>query len=233
MKEKLNEKEKKYLKRISKVLSVFAAIGKVLVTIAIPLTIISMIILFVVFNKFDYHNNTLYFDNNRVFTIEENNDGMTLVYDDETSELLKIDIEDQVTLLKVKNFMNNNGKDKILAYIEVFLLSTVITLIVSRMILDKVKRFFSNIHDGNTPFTEENTEFLRKIWVLRLVNLGISMVVSIVLQILISSDTSDLIEVNGIFEILTIIVIYYIFRYGTMLQSKSKMTIYGEEKGNE
>ena len=233
MKEKLNEKEKKYLKRISKVLSVFAAIGKVLVTIAIPLTIISMIILFVVFNKFDYHNNTLYFDNNRVFTIEENNDGMTLVYDDETSELLKIDIEDQVTLLKVKNFMNNNGKDKILAYIEIYLLSVVATAVVSRMILDKVKRFFGNIHDGNTPFTEENTEFLRKIWVLRLVNLGISMVVSIVLQILISSDTSDLIEVNGIFEILTIIVIYYIFRYGTMLQSKSKMTIYGEEKGNE
>ena len=233
MREKLNEKEKKYLKRISKVLSVFAAIGKVLVTIAIPLTIISMIILFVVFNKFDYHNNTLYFDNNRVFTIEENNDGMTIVYDDETSELLKIDIEDQVTLLKVKNFMNNNGKDKILAYIEIYLLSVVATAVVSRMILDKVKRFFENIHDGNTPFTEENTEFLRKIWVLRLVNLGISMVVSIVLQILISSDTSDFIEVNGIFEILTIIVIYYIFRYGTMLQSKSKMTIYGEEKGNE
>lgn len=233
MKEKLNEKEKKYLKRISKVLSVFAAIAKVLVTIAIPLTIISMIILFVVFNKFDYHNNTLYFDNNRVFTIEENNDGMTLVYDDETSELLKIDIEDQVTLLKVKNFMNNNVKDKILAYIEIYLLSVVATAVVSRMILDKVKRFFGNIHDGNTPFTEENTEFLRKIWVLRLVNLGISMVVSIILQILISSDTSELLEVNGIFEILTIIVIYYVFRYGTMLQSKSKMTIYGEEKGNE
>ena len=233
MKEKLNEKEKKYLKKISKVLSVFAAIAKVLVTIAIPLTIISMIILFVVFNKFDYHNNTLYFDNNRVFTIEEDNDGMTIVYDDETSELLKIDIEDQVTLLKVKNFMNNNVKDKILAYIEIYLLSVVATAVVSRMILDKVKRFFGNIHDGNTPFTEENTEFLRKMWVLRLVNLGISMVVSIILQILISSDTSELLEVNGIFEILTIIVIYYVFRYGTMLQSKSKMTIYGEEKGNE
>ena len=233
MKEKLNEKEKKYLKRISKVLSVFASIGKVLVTIAIPLTIISMIILFVVFNKFDYHNNTLYFDNDRVFTIEEDNDGMTIVYDDKTSELLKIDIEDQVTLLKVKNFMNNNVKGIILAYIEIYLLSVVAMAVVSRMILDKVKRFFGNIHDGNTPFTEENTESLRKIWILQLVNLGISIVVGIILQILISSDTSELLEVNGIFEILTVIVMYYIFRYGTMLQSKSKMTIYGEEKGNE
>ena len=225
---KLNENDKKYLKGVSKALYILSNIGKVLLTIAIPFIVLAMVLLFVVFNKFDYRDNTIYFDNERIVSIEESIDGVTFYNESKVDNIVKFEDDDKFAALKIKNFLDNNGTGKILWFIEIALLFGTGMIVVTRMILKKVACFFKNIYKNNTPFTEENTNYLKSISILMMVNIGINILGNIILGLIINYDTEVIFGVGSIYETLIVIVMYYIFKYGTMLQEKSKETIYDE-----
>lgn len=225
---KLNEKEKKYLKGVSKALGILSKIGKVLLTIAIPFMVLAMLVLFVVFNKFDYRDNTIYFDNEKVVTIEKSDDGMNFYDNGKLDKIIKFDSEDKYEVLKIKDFLDNNGKEKILWFIEIALLLGTSLVFVTRMILGKAACFFKNISENTTPFTEENTNYLKSISILMLVNIITSFVGNFILELMVNLDSEVIFGIGSIYETLIIFVMYYVFRYGTMLQERSKQNIYGD-----
>ena len=225
---KLNEKEKKYLKGVSKALGILSKIGKVLLTIAIPFMVLAMLVLFVVFNKFDYRDNTIYFDNEKVVTIEKSDDGMNFYDNGKLDKIIKFDSEDKYEVLKIKDFLDNNGKEKFLWFIEIALLLGTSLVFVTRMILGKAACFFKNISENTTPFTEENTNYLKSISILMLVNIITSFVGNFILELMVNLDSEVIFGIGSIYETLIIFVMYYVFRYGTMLQERSKQNIYGD-----
>ena len=229
----LEEKDAKRLKGVSKVIEVLAKIAKVLMIIAIPFIVIGMILILFVMKKFDYQENTLFFDKEPIATLNEDINGITINYNEKNEEKsfyvdLTKDFADAVSIITFKKFLDNNSFSKITLYIEIACVFAIAIIVVSMLSLSHVTKLFKNIRTLDTPFTEENTLHLKSIATLLIINVAISLVVSIVLALIMDTDYDFTISSYGLIEILVTISMYYIFKYGCNLQEKSKLKIYGQ-----
>ena len=229
----LEEKDAKRLKNVSKVIEVLAKIAKVLMIIAIPFIVIGMVAVLIVMKKFDYQENTVFFDNKPIATFKEDINGISISYnedDEEKSIYVDItkDFADAVSIISFKKFLDNNSFNKIVLYFELAMLFAIAIIVVSILSLRHTEKFFQNIRIKDTPFIEENTLHLKSIAMLLTINTGISLMVNIVLSIIINTDLNYTISGISIMEIFVTVCAYYIFKYGCNLQAKSKMKIYEE-----
>lgn len=229
---KLTEKDQRNLKGISKAIYIIAKIGRVLMFIIIPFIIIAMIISALVINKFDYQESTIFFDKEPLATLKEDMNGVSISYYDSENNQVYIDMtknfSSAVSVLNFKKFLDNNSKGMLIFYTQFALVFAFVVIVVAIIILGHLEKLFRNIYNGYTPFTEENTIHIKKMFILMLVNIGISIAFNIIFSLILNQDINYSFSFYGIMEILFVIGIYYIFKYGTILQTKSKMTIYSE-----
>lgn len=229
MKNMLDEKEQKYLKGISKALYVISKIVKVVITIGIGALGFAFLILFVLFSKFDYQEGILLFDKEKVVTLEESIEGVTLHFEDSKYELVKLNDQDKINLIPVKKFLDNNGLKTVFLYVEVAIFTYCVILVVLRMIFKRLELLFNNVNTLNSPFKDENTLLLNKVITLIIFNMVISIIGSFVLGLIWNFDINFKFNLTSIYDLLVIFVLYYICKYGCALQEKSKLSIYGKE----
>ena len=228
----LEEKDAKRLKGVSRVIEILARISKVLMIIAVPFIVIGMILILFVMKKFDYQENTIFFDKEPIATITEDINGVTINYNENNEEKsfyvdLTKDFADAVSIITFKKFLDNNSFSKITLYIEVALAFAVAIIVISIISLSHTVKLFKNIRTCDTPFIEENTLHLKKIAIFLIVNVILNIILSIVLALIIDSEFDFTISSIGLSEILVTICAYYIMKYGCNLQEKSKLKIYG------
>ncbi len=219
-----NEKDRKNLKGISKALYILSKIGKVFTIIAIPLVILSIVLILVISRKFDYKENTLFFNEEPLVSFKEDSEGLTIVDKEGNRVNLKIEINDEANLIRIKKIIDETSKEKIVTFVCLALVSTIIVLVITWMLLRQYEKLFKNISDFDTPFKDENVLLLRNICQLLIIEVVVSIIISFVLQLLFFNIDLHFNTIN-IFKILVAFIIYYIFKYGTMLQKKSKLTI--------
>ena len=111
------EKEKqRKMKALSKIIEVFAKIGKICTRIAIVMVILAMVILPFVINKVSVKNNTISFgkwSDNKI-EIDYNEDNPVVKVDDKIVEK-SIDVK---SIEKIKTVFENNSKTKIIVVTE-------------------------------------------------------------------------------------------------------------------
>ena len=185
--------------------------------------IIAMITVPLILNKVELKDNNLYFDN-KIVQIEENNDNLIIKIDDK--EISNSKSAEQVN--KVKEVMQNNSKTKII--ITTLLSSALITsvMVLASIIFKKANKLFRNLHDGDTPFTRENVNTIKKIAYFTIAIIIIQSLANLSMEMLSKQVNLD-INMTNIFEILLLFALSYIFEYGYEIQLDSKGKIYGEE----
>ena len=212
------EKQEK-VKGLSKAIYIIAEIVKVIVSIVIVMALIGIIILpILAFNvEIQEQNKIKAFGTE--FEYQTRNEEMVLQY--EGGELIIGIVDEDIDMNAMLENIRNTSELYIIVLGEILLICSVVVLISIYNIMKNVKILFLNIHNGDTPFTRENVQSIKKI--------SKYMIITILLPSITENSITIGIDLIEVLYILIIFCISYIFEYGYEIQLDSKGKIYGEQ----
>jgi len=221
---KLNEEKQRKMKYLSKAIAILAKISKILVTIAIPLIIITMIITPFFIRNINLKDNVLTFNgsNDKLVIIEEEGK-VTLKLNDKTIA----NEENEDNIIHFKDILENNSKFKIIGFLETGFVVLTISLFLLRLALRHLEMLFNNINQGKTPFTLENVSHIKKIAWLLIIFIILPNISGVIFEFILTVDLNIGFEAINLMEILFLFSIAYIFEYGYEIQLDSKGEMYG------
>ena len=202
---KFKKEKQKKMKNLSKAVYVLAKIGKICALIGIIGMIILMLAIPLIVENVKMDTNAV-----TVFG------GL-------------VEFKDTATMLKASEIFNNNSIFANIMFAEVVAASLIITLILLMMILMKLEKLFINIHNGDTPFTLENVDYIKKIAIFMILIIVIPTVAGYISQLALGVDLDVEFEIVDLIYILIVYGISYIFEYGYEIQLDSKGKMYGDE----
>lgn len=223
---KFRKEKQRKVKGISKAIYIIARIGKVIITIAIPILIICMLLIPYLVNNVDITDNKITLGSNEIITVvEETKD---------SNPIIKVKFNDmtvasnQETITRMKAVLENNSRVLIIGYLETGFLFLVINLFLYRIILKHLENLFININNGYTPFTLENVKHIKKMAFLMIATIVLPNIAGGVFELILKSD----LDVGfGLFDVIQILFLFsmaYIFEYGYEIQQDTKAKMYGE-----
>ena len=231
---KLAKPKQKKIKVLSKIISVFSKIGKILVTVAIPFIVLAMIIVPMVLDKVDVVNNEIVIKgtDEKIAIVEEKEDD-NIVLKFKVNDSVVATEKNATSIANVKKFLGSNSKGLLIGITEAGMLLAIVNLILYRKILHNAEEFFKNISSKDTPFVIENVDYIKQTGWLMIIAMIIPICIEVVVKLIFKLDFNINWHFGGILEILAIFVLGYIFEYGYEMQLDSKARIYGsveEEK---
>ncbi len=233
---KFKEEKQKKIKGISKAIYVLARIGKIAVTIAIPIIVFLLIVTPIFISHIELKDNTIVFKESRIddkitITEEKSNDGITLQL--KANGILIANATNQDTILQMKNVLGNNSKGQIIAFLELGYTCLTICLVLYRMTLSRLEKLFININEGDTPFTLENVKYIKEMAKLMIIALILPSGGGIIFEKILGADLGVDFELFDVIQILFLFGISYILEYGYEIQQDTKAKMYGEVSDNE
>ncbi|MDE6292329.1 MAG: hypothetical protein K2L98_01465, partial [Bacilli bacterium] len=87
---------------------------------------------------------------------------------------------------------------------------------------------FDNIHKGDTPFTLENVNYIKKMAYLMIAITLLPNILGVIFEVILGADLDVGLELYSLIEILFMFSIAYIFQYGYEIQLDSKGRMYGD-----
>lgn len=227
---KFKEEKQQKMKGLSKAIYVIARIGKIMVTIAIPIIIICMLFLPYLVKNVDVTNNKITFNgSNEGLTVVEENIDNNITFRLKYKNTVIADVSNQETIAKMGEVLENNSKSLIIAYLETGLLFLVINLFLYRIILKHLEDLFIDINNGDTPFTLKNVHHIKQIAFLMIATIVLSTIPGAMFELILKSDLNVELELFHVVQILFLFSMAYIFEYGHEIQLDSKGKMYGDE----
>ena len=222
---KLKEEKQKKVKVLSKIIYVLAKIGRICLTVAIPFIILAMVIIPLVLSKVDVKDNKITFSgSDDVIKIIENNNKIQVKLNDKTI----IDEKDRDVVVDIRNFLEKHSDAEIITCTELGFVFVIAYLIILMMILKNIELLFKNIYNGDTPFTLDNVQHIKKIAYFMIAGIIFPGIISAFFTRLMGSDADFSIGGANLIEILILFVMAYIFEYGYEIQLDSKGKMYGD-----
>ena len=221
---RLESGQQKTIKTLSKILEVFAIIGRVCAWIGLVCVILVGILTPILFKDITINKEEISYKSEKI-EIREENDEIALYYKD--SKIADFDGVEKTALM---NILDQYSAKRVEIIVEAALISAAIVIVISLVMLKYEIKLFRNIHDKETPFIEENTTLLKKIGKTQIVLLVVTIICSCVVAVTVGQEFDINFNVVSISTILGVYLLAYIFEYGTKLQSESKVTLYDEEK---
>ncbi len=147
-----------------------------------------------------------------------------------------ININDVVTAIKeeegfpaavleipeVSNFLALEPSRQLAAVLGAIAIATIL-LVLTSILARYVYRFFKNLSHGRTPFTMENVDVLQKIGVWTFVLTGVSVVASIIIELLAGAKSVSInVSVSTIAMGFAALVLAVVFKRGVELENKLK-----------
>ena len=214
----LKKEQQSKMKGISKFISLVAKIVRIICLVCLPVIIISMLFFPYLINKIDIKDNEISIKGNDNISLVEEQDkivlkinGITLF--DESKELINNHII---------NVLNNNSKTLIIGYIEVAFLTLLITVYLISLILKHLNNLFKNLYLGETPFTLENVNHIKKMAWLMIVAIILPTIGGMNFNNLLTAETNIDFELFDIVEILFLFSLSYVFEYGRLIEIENK-----------
>ena len=225
---KFKSNQQKKMKNLSTAMIVFSKIGKIVSLISIPVIVLLMIIM-------PYINNAITVAEDKIFikglegeiTVNENVNSATgniiiKFNDDELNE------QDSESFLKVRDFYANNSKGVILIFAEIGFLFLIVNLVLIYMLFRHLENLFKNIKNGDTPFTLENVNHIKKMAYLMIAIIILPFFGGCFFELILHTDLEVGLEMLDLIEILFLFSMAYIFQYGYEIQLDSKGKMYGD-----
>ncbi len=225
---KLKSEQQRKMKGLSKAIYIIARICKIFAIIGLVTVVISMITIGAIASnvKVEKNNTILIFDEK--ITFEKSNNEIEIMYNGKNELITKP--EEILIFNKIIEYLENKSPYVYIGFIEVAFLVLLILLIIMIMILKRLENLFVNIHNGDTPFTKENIEHIKKMAFLMIAAIILPNICGAMAELIISEDLNIGFELIDVIYILFLFSMAYIFEYGYELQLDSKGKMYGEEK---
>lgn len=223
---KLKKEEQKKMKWLSKAIAIIAKICRIICLISIPVVIISMFIFGFIITKINVVDNKIMYENNnsKIIVVEEENNISIKVGNSKF-----VETNNQNEIIKIKDILTNNSKRLVFGYIESGFAFLVVCLVFISIMLKSLEKLFNNINKGDTPFTLENVNYIKKIAYLMIIVTILPSIIGCIFERILSMDLGVDFELFSLVEILFLFSIAYIFEYGYKIQLDSKGIMYGEE----
>lgn len=208
-----NYKEEKTnnAKALSHVICLICKISKIVLLVACPFILISMLLVPYVVNNIDVVGDDIVLKTDNIRFINEN--------ELEVFKIAKIDFNDNISITDMKNIFTANTKLEIILYLDAGLLYILFDVILIIFILRYVEKLFDNMREGKTPFTLVNINYIKHISYLLIAIILVSPISGFLInKILGGEDASNPLDLINILEILIIYSMTYIFEYGYELE---------------
>lgn len=222
---KFKKEKQQKMKGLSKAIYVIARICRMIVTISIPVVIVSMAFIPYLVNNTDVTDGKISVSDNSITVVEENT-GVQLKY----KNIVIADETNQESISKMKEILANHSKTEIIVYLEFGGLILTAYLILYWIILKHLEHLFVNINNGDTPFTLENVKHIKKMAYLMIAAIVLPIAAGVIFESILKTDLDIGFELYNAVEILFLFSMAYIFEYGYEIQLDSKGKIYGDEE---
>ena len=216
---KFKKEKQEKVKGLSKAIYIIAEIGKVIVSIAIVMGLIGIIVLPILTLNVEIQEQNKIKAFGTEFEYQTRNEEMVLKY--ANGEVVIGLVDENTDMNSILEKIRNTSKFSIIVIGEIFLICSLIVLICIYKIMKHIKNLFVNIHNGDTPFTRENVQSIKKT--------AKYMIITILLPTITENSVTIGIDLLEVLYILIIFCLSYIFEYGYEIQLDSKGKIYGEE----
>ena len=224
---KLKEEKQKKVKVLSKIISIVSKIGKVCCIIGIVAVAFAAIVVPVIVGNIKVKDNEVVFKNNIVRIIDKD-DKMVV----KAKGTMVATIDDERSLEIIRDIRDNELDNKVLVttYAELGMIFLIATLYLTFLLLKHLDKLFTNINSGDTPFTLENVNHIKKMAYLMIALIVIPSISAVMFELMVQRDLNIDFNTFSVLEILIIFVMSYIFEYGYEIQLDSKGTMYGKEE---
>ena len=224
----LDNNSQSKLKALSKIIEVIAKIGRIAIYICIPFIIFAAIITPVVINHTELKDDEIVFKyKDDKVTIKVEDDKVEVYHNDK-----KVDGEkdgDVAAFNSVKKVLDKYSNKQLIGYVEAGFILMLTYLILIILILKHLGKLFKNIRVGDTPFTLDNVEHMRKMSIYMISLIILPIITSILYQLVADIDLNISFSLVSVIEMLFVMAMSYIFKYGYELQSDSKKKMYDED----
>ncbi len=223
---KFKKEQQNKMKSLSNAIFLISKICKILVAICIPIIVISIALTIFLISQVNFTDNEISFNNieDKIKIIEKDNNISIMLNDKSITSSTDKDI-----ILKIRQVLNKNSKLSLSIYVTSGLLFLIIYLILIMFILNYLEKLFFNINKGNTPFTLENVNYIKKIAYIMIAIIIVPNIIGLIFELILNTDLNIDFEMFSLIEILFLFSIAYIFQYGYEIQLDSKGKMYGEE----
>lgn len=123
-------------------------------------------------------------------------------------------------------YINNHSFDEIIFHAEILLVGSLISIVCIAKVFENLYKLFFNIHNGDTPFTLDNINRIKKISFFIIFYIVFSFIYGVMCSILMELNLGAELELTDIVYALIIYSISFIFEYGYELQIDSKGKMY-------
>lgn len=221
----LKKEESKKMKILSKIISTFSKIGRILCYVSIPFVVLAIIITPFLVHKLEVKNNEISISSSdSKISILDKGDKLVI----KAGNIVLGEASKDVAQTKIIDVLENNSKAQIITYVEIGFIVLIATLVLISIILKCLERVFGNINKGDNQFTLENVHLIKKMAYMMIIIIVISNLGGIIFEILLNSDLDMGIEVFDLVQILFLFSLSYIFEYGRLLSIDRNAKIYGD-----
>ncbi len=223
---KFKEDKQKKVKVLSKIISIVSKIGKVCCIVGIVVVAFLAIMIPILVKNITVKDDEIVFKNDTIKIVDEDNK-MTVKFKDH----LVATIDDVRTINIIQDIADKNINNKVLiiTYSELGIAFLIATLYLTILLFKHLDKLFTNINSGDTPFTLENVDHIKKVAYLMIALIIIPSISAVMFELIIKRDLNINFETFSVLEILIIFVISYIFEYGYEIQLDSNGIMYGEK----
>lgn len=227
---KFKKDKQKKVKTLSKIVMVAAKIMRIVVIMGMVGIIIGMLAAGIVGSTIKVNSNQIKVAGE---VIDYQRDSKEIVFKvkdkDELREQKVTNEADVLTLNKVFDYVEEKNTSLLLITFEIGLLLVGGILVIALLSLNELIKLFTNIHDGETPFTLENVEHIKMIAKYFIIGAIVKLVVSGISEVFLDSIFDISLDLSDALYIIVIYILSYIFEYGYEIQLDSKGKMYGEE----
>ena len=224
---KLNQYEQKKVKLLSKILFMIGRIGSIVTKVGVGFVILAMAIIPILLSSIDVKDNNLIV-NNEIIKITEISNGIRISTNDDNLIISDVRNED---IDNFKNAYSKYSKPVLIFLIELGFASLVIFMFIIIKMLNHLDKLFTNIYDGDTPFTLDNVSHIKNMSYCMIAAIITSTIGSTILNISMAMEDALEFDLFNIVEIIFLFALSYIFEYGYHIQKDSQGRMY--DNGNE
>ena len=221
---KFKKEKQSQMKGISKILSLVGKITAIVLRVAVGFLVAAMILLPIGFKYIDIEDGKIVSKDKKIQIVEIGNS-------------TEIRIGNHVVVADVKESDINNiapaiehyGEPGVIILLEVGMVFLGAFIIVLIKALTHLELLFKNINEGDTPFTLDNVDHIKKMAYLMITCIILSAIGQTILNIPLREQVNLELNVLNLIEILFLYSMSLVFEYGHEIQQDSKGKMYGEE----